>query len=50
MVNTRRLYKFEGDFFYLPAYRYLTIQINLSTARNIAKLIWHEESEVNDEE
>lgn len=45
MVNTRRLYKFEGDFFYLPAYRYLTIQINLSTARNIAKLIWYKESD-----
>ena len=45
MVNTRRLYKFEGDFFYLPAYRYLTVQINLSTARNIAKLIWYEESD-----
>ncbi len=45
MVNTRRLYKFEGDFFHLPAYRYLTIQINLSTAKNIAKLIWYQESD-----
>jgi hypothetical protein len=45
MVNTRRLYKFEGDFFYLPAYRYLTIQINVTTIRNIAKLIWYNESD-----
>lgn len=45
MVNTRRLYKFEGDFFHLPAYRYLTIQISLDTAKNIAKVIWHNEGD-----
>ena len=45
MVNTRRLYKFEGDFFNLPAYKYLSVQLSLTTIRNIAKLIWHEESD-----
>lgn len=45
MVNTRRLYKFEGEFFNLPAYKYLSVQLSLTTIRNIAKLIWHEESD-----
>lgn len=45
MVNTRRLYKFEGDFFNLPAYKYITVQLSLTTLRNIAKVIWHEESD-----
>ena len=45
MVNTRRLYKFEGDFFNLPAYKYLSVQLGLTTIRNIARLIWYEESD-----
>jgi hypothetical protein len=44
MVNTRRLYKFEGEFFNLLPYRYMTVQMNLTTLRNIAKILWNGEN------
>ena len=44
MVNTRRLYKFEGEFFNLLPYRYMTVQMNLTTLRNIANILWNGEN------
>ena len=44
MVNTRRLYKFEGEFFNLPPFRYMSVQLNLTTLRNIGKIIWNQEN------
>ena len=44
MVHTRRLYKFEGEFFELPSYRYMNVQLNITTVRNIAKVIWSTEN------
>jgi hypothetical protein len=44
MVNTRRLYKFEGEFFNLLPYRYMNVQMNLTTLRNIANILWNGEN------
>lgn len=44
MVNTRRLYKFEGEFFELSPYRYMHVQLNKQTLINIAKVIWYGET------
>lgn len=44
MVNTRRLYKFEGDFFELSPYRYMHVQMNKQTLVNIGKVIWYDET------
>ena len=44
MVNTRRLYKFEEDFFELSPYRYMHVQMNKQTLVNIATVIWYDET------
>jgi hypothetical protein len=44
MINTRRLYKFEGDFFSQPQYKLLTKQQSLSALRQLGQLIWLHES------
>jgi len=43
MVNTRRLYKFEGEFFNWSPYRYMTTQLTKQTLVNIGKIIWNDE-------
>jgi hypothetical protein len=44
MVNTRRLYKFEGEFFKQLPYRYMHTQLNKGTLVTIGKVIWHAET------
>lgn len=43
MVNTRRLYKFEGDFFHRSHLRYMTTQLTKQTLVNIGKIIWNDQ-------
>jgi hypothetical protein len=44
MINTRRLYKFEGEFFYQPQYKPFTKQLPISTLRTLGQTIWDNES------
>ena len=45
MVKTRRLYKFEEDFFHYSPYRYVYVQLGVKTLRNIATVIWESENQ-----
>lgn len=44
MINTRRLYKFEGEFFVRPEYKLLTKQKSINVLRGLGQLIWLHES------
>ncbi len=42
MINTRRLYKFEGDFF--ASNRRLNKQLSINTIKRIGQMVWDNES------
>ena len=44
MVNTRRLYKFEEEFFSQRKYSPLTKQLPISIIKTIGKMVWDSES------
>ena len=44
MINTRRLYRFENDFFSVPKYRWLVKQLPIRTLQQIGHMIWENES------
>lgn len=43
MVNTRTLYKFEGEFFNKKEYKYLLRRLTLKKLNAIAKHVWNKE-------